>query len=210
MGETVKDYVQTTREPLPNGRPNGRGAGVREPAAGQKTGRAPPERPHPHPVALRATRPLPVGLPDSHMSASRSSLPPLGEAEWRGGVGVGGGWARRAGDEDDAAVGPGQPSTPAPDRRRSASGKRPPPRSGFARVGPPRRSLRERTEGGGAPRRPSMCEYRSPQGRGRGGGSRGSGFRRRRVGGGADVAVVAEPHPARAFARVGPPLRGGI
>src|SRR5215204_3275785 len=127
MGETVKDYVQTTREPLPNGRPNGRGAGVREPAAGQKTGRAPPERPHPHPVALRATRPLPVGLPDSHMSASRSSLPPLGEAEWRGGVGVGGGWARRAGDEDDAAVGPGQPSTPAPDRRRSASGKRPHP-----------------------------------------------------------------------------------
>src|SRR5215207_3326369 len=105
-------------------------------------------------------------LPDSPMSASRSSLPPLGEAEWRGGVGVGGGWARRAGDEDDAAVGPGQPSTPAPDRRRSVSGKRPPPRSGFARVGPPRRSLRERTEGGGAPRRPSMCEYRSPFGRG--------------------------------------------
>ena len=39
------------------------------------------------------------------MSASRSSLP-LGEAEWRGGVGVGGGWARREGDENDVAVGP--------------------------------------------------------------------------------------------------------
>jgi hypothetical protein len=60
----------------------------------------------------------------------RSSLPPLGEAEWRGGVGVGGGWARRDGDENGAAVGPGQPSTPAPHRRRSVSGKRPPPRSG--------------------------------------------------------------------------------
>src|SRR5215203_863301 len=79
-------------------------------------------------------------LPDSPMSASRSSLPPLGEAEWRGGVGVGGGWARREGAEDDAAVGPGRPSEAAPYRRRSASGKRPPPRSGFARVGPPRHS----------------------------------------------------------------------
>src|SRR5215217_5958544 len=75
--------------------------------------------------------------PDSPMSASRSSLPPLGEAEWRGGVGVGGGWARREGDENDAAVGPGRPSTTGPRRRRSGSGKHPPPRSGFARVGPP-------------------------------------------------------------------------
>src|SRR5829696_7900846 len=66
-------------------------------------------------------------LPDSPMSASRSSLPPLGEAEWRGGVGVGGGWARRGGDEAAAAVGPGQPSTPAPDRRQSTSGSAPHP-----------------------------------------------------------------------------------
>ena len=32
---------------------------------------------------------------------------------------MGAGWARREGDEDDAAVGPGQPSTPAPYCRRS-------------------------------------------------------------------------------------------
>ena len=77
--------------------------------------------------------------------------PPLGEAEWWGGVGVGGGWARRDADEDDAAVGPGRPSTAAPDRRRSASGSTPHPARGRARVGPPRHSLRER-EGDGAPR----------------------------------------------------------
>src|SRR3954466_7809187 len=59
-----------------------------------------------------------------------------------GGGGGGGGWGGGVGvevadgDEDDAAVGPGHPSTPAPDCRRSASGKRSPPRSGFARVGP--------------------------------------------------------------------------
>src|SRR5215204_5882098 len=39
----------------------------------------------------------------------------------------GGGWARREGDENDAAAGPGQPSTAAPYRRRSASGKHPHP-----------------------------------------------------------------------------------
>src|SRR5215211_167904 len=93
----------------------------------------------------RLSQRSPAGQSDSPMSASRSSLPPLGEAERRGGVGVGGGgWARREGDENDAAVGPELPSTPAPDRRRSASGKHPPPRSGFARGGPPRHSIRER------------------------------------------------------------------
>jgi len=72
---------------------------------------------------------------------------------------VGGGWARREADEDDAAVGPGQPSTAALDRRGSASGKHPPPRSGFARVGPPRHSLRER---GREMRSAEICGCRSP------------------------------------------------
>src|SRR5215204_2654234 len=70
------------------------------------------------------------------MPASRSSLPPLGEAEWRGGVGVGGGWARREGDEAAAAVGPGQPS-PAPDRRQSTSGSAPHPLTNKAPREPP-------------------------------------------------------------------------
>src|SRR5215204_2529054 len=73
--------------------------------------------------------------------------PPLGEAEWRGGVGVGSGWASREGDENDAAVGPRQPSTAAPYRRRSASGKRPPPPLGLrpSRPSPP---LASRAGGG--------------------------------------------------------------
>src|SRR5215204_5472350 len=37
--------------------PDGRGAGVRAPAAGQKAEQAPPQRAVPHPVALGATRP---------------------------------------------------------------------------------------------------------------------------------------------------------
>src|SRR5215207_3529362 len=41
------------------GPPDGRGAGVRATAAGQKAEQAPPRRAVPHPVALRATRPLP-------------------------------------------------------------------------------------------------------------------------------------------------------
>src|SRR5829696_1577828 len=103
-------------------------------------------------------------LPDSPMSASRSSLPPLGEAEWRGGVGVGGGWARREGAEDDAAVGPGRPSEAAPYRRRSASGKRPHPARASPESALPATRLRRAGGGGGARRRPSICEYRSPCG----------------------------------------------
>src|SRR5215207_7646982 len=61
------------------------------------------------------------------MSASRSSLPPRGEAEWRGGVGVGDGWARREGDENDAVVGPALPSTPAPDVDEAPWGSTPHP-----------------------------------------------------------------------------------
>src|SRR5215208_2609166 len=45
---------------------------------------------------------LPDGFPFPH-PGSHIHLPPLGEAEWRGGVGVGGGWARREGDEEGAA-----------------------------------------------------------------------------------------------------------
>src|SRR5215213_4372545 len=79
------------RTPLPNGR----GAGVRAAAAGQKAEQAPPRRAVPHPVAPSgATRPP----PSRGQALSRSGtaftlkvggahllLPPLGEAEWRGG-----------------------------------------------------------------------------------------------------------------------------
>ena len=52
----------------------------------------------------RALR-LPLSRSGYQIHVGFSLLPsPLGEAEWRGGVGVG--WARRDGDEDDAVVGP--------------------------------------------------------------------------------------------------------
>src|SRR5215207_8446714 len=86
-------------------------------------------------LSLPATRFTHVGFPLLPPPARRSRVAGRGR--------VGGGWARREGDEGVAAVGPGQPSTAAPDRQRSASGR------------PPRHSLRERGEGGGARRRPS-------------------------------------------------------
>src|SRR4051812_44592913 len=58
-GKAVEGLART---PLPNGR----GAGVRAPAAGQRARQAPPERPRPHPVApFGATRPLPFGRGDT-------------------------------------------------------------------------------------------------------------------------------------------------
>src|SRR5215212_886190 len=71
-GKAVEGFART---PLPNGR----GAGVRAPAAGQKAQQAPPRRAIPHPVALRATRPLPFGLADSHKAGAQFPSPLVGE-----------------------------------------------------------------------------------------------------------------------------------
>ena len=93
-------------EPPPRHLPD---PGERDPSRRNAARRAPRTAPLPRHGAHRlrprrnrprarrgATRSLLQG-PDCHPSASRSSLPPLGEAEWRGGVGVGGGWAGSAG-----------------------------------------------------------------------------------------------------------------
>src|SRR5215207_3210021 len=109
-------------------------------------------------LSLPATRFTHVGFPLLPPPARQSRVAGRGR--------VGGGWARREGDEGVAAVGPGQPSTAAPDRQRSASG-RPPPRSGQRpeSASPPLASR----AGGGRRRAPPtfVRECRSP-GRGRG------------------------------------------
>ena len=97
--------------------PNGRGAGVRAPAAGQKARQAPPERPRPPPVARRATRPLPFGLADSHKAGAQFPSPLVGEGR-KGGAG------HRA---------PGR-SRPAVHQPRPASRPKPPPRASRARL----------------------------------------------------------------------------
>src|SRR4051812_44267478 len=136
------------------------------------------------------------GLPDPQMSASRSSLPPLGEAEWRGGGGGGGGGAGGGGGGGEGGGGAGRATTPAPSRRRNAPGEdppppprlfrggpppppppppgggggggAPPPRGGFGPGRPPPPLASRAGERGGACRRPSMSECRSPFGRGQG------------------------------------------
>src|SRR5215203_834043 len=86
------------------------------------------------------------------MSVTRSSLPPLGKAEWRGGVGVAG-----RGERATRMMRRLSRSTHRHPRLivdEAPRGSAPPPARASPRVGPPRHSLRERGEGGGAPHYP--------------------------------------------------------
>src|SRR5215213_10493421 len=104
-------------------------------------------------LSLPATRFTHVGFSLLPPPARRSRVAGRGRGggwlgEARGRRGRGGGWARAAFDA----------------RARSPTkhlGKRPPPRSGFARVGPPRHSASAERGEGGARRRPSMRQCRS-------------------------------------------------
>ena len=101
------------------------------------------------------SRPSPFRLPDSHMSASRSSLPPLGEAEWRGGVGWGVAGRGERATRVLRRLGQGSHRQPRLIVNEAPRGSAPHPALGSAPSRPPRHSLRERGEGGGARRRPS-------------------------------------------------------
>ena len=68
---------------------------------------------------------------------------------------MGGGWARREGDADDAAVGPGSHRQPRLIIDEAARGSAPHPARALPEFGPPRHSLRER---GREEREADMCE----------------------------------------------------